>query len=166
MTNRHWREMVEIVGVVGIIASMILVAAEIRDANEAASTAAELALAEQYNMLHRERASNPDLAKIFPKLESPDAHLITATDASQIHGIASYQINFLQAVQNAYTDDLISRKVRDAYVADFARTIEEWPGIRPYYVEIYENRETLHGQAEFAPIADYIASQHSAESAE
>lgn len=166
MSNRHWREMVEIVGVVGIIASLILVAAELRDANEIASTQAEMTLAEQYNVLHRERASNPELAKIFPKLESPDAHLITATDASQIRGIASYQINFLRSVENAYRDDLISRKVRDAYIADLARIIDEWPGIRPYFADIYEARDELHGQAEFAPIADYIASQGNADAAE
>jgi hypothetical protein len=158
--------MVEIVGVVGIVASMILVAAELRTANEVASTEAELSLAEQYNVFLRQRASNPEIAKIFPKLESPDAHLITATDDSQIRGIAAYQINFLQAVQNAYTGDLISRKVRDAYIADFARTIDEWPGIRPYYVEIYESREALHGQIEFAPLAEYIAAQGNVEAAE
>jgi len=158
--------MVEIVGVVGIVASLILVAAELRDANEIASTDAELTLAQQYNVLHRERASNPELAKIFPKLESPDAHLITATDASQMRGIATFQINFLQSVQNAYQDDLISRKVRDAYISDLARTIDEWPGIRPYLAEIYETREELHGQVEFAPIADYLAAEGNSETAE
>lgn len=158
--------MVEIVGVVGVIASMILVAAELRHANEIAATLAELTLAEQHNVLHRERASNPDLAKLFPKLESPDAHLITATDVSQMRGIASYQINLLESVQNAFKDDLISRKVRDAYIDDLARSIEKWPGIRPYYVEIYETREALHGHIEFGPIADYIASQDAPEPTE
>ena len=158
--------MVEIVGVVGIVASLILVAAELRKANEIASTEAEIALAEQHNALHAERASNPDIAKLFPKLEAPDAHLITATDASQIRGIAWHQVNFLRSVQNAYDNDLISRKVRDSYVADLARTIEKWPGIRPHYMEIYQEHAALQGRSELAPIAELISAEGAADAVE
>ena len=153
--------MVEIVGVIGIVASMILVAAELRKANDIASTQAEIALAEQHNILNQQRATNPDLAKLFPKLEAPEAHLTTATDASQIRGIAWHNVNFLRSVQNAYKDELISRKVRDAYVADFARTIERWPGIRPHYIEIYQETEALHTGSEFAALAELAATKES-----
>lgn len=149
--------MVEIVGVVGIIASMILVAAELRKSNDLASTQAEMALADQFNALHLARASNPEIAKLFPKLESPQAHLTTATDASQIRGIAWHYVNSLRSVQNAYKDELISRKVRDSYIVELAQTLEEWPGIRSHYVDIYQKNEALHGTAEFAPIAEFIA---------
>lgn len=151
--------MVEIVGVVGIIASMILVAAELRKTNDIASTQAEMALAEQFNAIYLERASNPDIAKLFPKLESPEAHLTTATDASQIRGIAGYYINSLRSVQNAYKDDLISRKVRDSYVAELKQTLKDWPGIHSHYVDIYKNTEALHGSVEFAPIAALVATE-------
>lgn len=157
--------MVEIVGVVGVIASMILVAAELRKANEIASTQAEMALAAQSNILHRVRAADADMAKLYPKLESPEAHLTTATDASQIRGIAWHEVNFLRAVQNAYADELISRKVRDAYVADFARTIERWPGIRPHYVAIYRETASLHGLSEFASLAELVATQDTEDAA-
>lgn len=159
MTNRHWREMVEIVGVIGIVASMILIAAELRKTNEIAATRAEMALAAQHNILNERRATNTDVAKLFPKLESPEAHLVTATDASQIRGIARHQINFLRSVQNAYKDELISRRVRDAYVLDFAQSIDRWPGIREHYVAIYRETEALHGLEEFAAIAELAAAE-------
>lgn len=158
--------MVEIVGVVGIIASMILVAAELRKYNDLAATQAEIALAEQFNALQLARASNPDIAKLFPKLESPEAHLTTATDASQIRGIAWHYVNSLQSAQKAYKDELISRKVRDSYVAELAQTLEDWPGIHSHYIDIYKKNEDLHGSAEFAPIAELVSDANTAAAAD
>ena len=93
MTKRHWREIVEIVGVVGIVASMLLVAAELRQANRIASAQVELQINEHYNTLNIARVSDPNVAKLFPKLEAPEAHLTTATEASQIRGLAWHGIN-------------------------------------------------------------------------
>ena len=167
MTNRHWRELVEIVGVVGIVAAMILVASELRESNRIAVAQAEMQLemqlSERYDMLNIARASDPNVAKLFPKLEAPDAHLITATEASQIHGIAWHGINNLRAVHAAYDNGLIGRDVRDGYVVDFANTMEAWPGIRSHYVVIYESLDGIRGAEEFAPIVDYIASQSAIE---
>jgi len=155
--------MVEIVGVVGIVASMILVASELRQSNNIASAQTALQIKEHYNALNIARATDPDFAKLFPKLEAPESHLITATDASQIRGIAWLGINFLWSVHSAYENGLISREVRDGYVVDFAYTMETWPGIRPHYVEIYNNLDSIQGVKEYAPIAVYIAAQSAAE---
>ncbi len=163
MTNRHWRELLEIVGVVGIVAAMILVASELRESNRIAVAQAEMQLemqiSERHDMLNIARASDPDVAKLFPKLEAPDAHLITATEASQIRGIAWHGINNLRSVHAAYDNGLISRDVRDSYVEDFANTMQAWPGIRPHYVAIYESLDAIRDAEEFAPIVDYIASR-------
>ena len=159
MTNKHWRELVEIVGVVGIVASLILVASELRESNRIAAAQAELQINEQYNLPNIARVSDPDVAKLYPKLEAPEAHLTTATDTSQIRGIAWHRINILRSVHSAYENGLISRAVRDSYIADFAYTIEQWPGIRSHYVDIYENLNAIQGFEEYAPIAVYIAEQ-------
>jgi len=59
MTKRHWRETVEIVGVVSIVAALLLVAAEIRQSNRIAANQAERQLADAHRTLYAERASNP-----------------------------------------------------------------------------------------------------------
>jgi hypothetical protein len=163
MTNRHWRELVEIVGVVGIVAGMILVASELRESNRIAvaqaETQMEMLINERFNTLNIARATDPNVAKLFPKLEAPEAHLVTATDASQIRGMALHGINTLWSVHSAYENGLLSSKDRDGYINDFAATMEAWPGIRPHYVAIYENLDSAPGIKEFAPIADYIAAQ-------
>jgi hypothetical protein len=163
MTNRHWRELLEIVGVVSIVAAMILVASELRESNRIAIAQAEMQIEmqinEQHDTLNLARAADPNVAKLFAKMEAPAAHLITATEASQIRGIAWHGINNLRAVHAAYDKGLIGRDVRDGYVEDFANTMEAWPGIRPHYVAIYESLGAIRDAEEFAPIFDYIVSQ-------
>jgi hypothetical protein len=163
MTNRHWRELVEIVGVIGIVAAMILVASELREANRIAVAEAkmqfEMQISERHETLNIARASDPNVAKLFPKLEAPDAHLITATEASQIRGIAWHEINSLWSVHSAYDKGLITRKFYSDYVAGFADTMETWPGLIPHYAEIYQNFDAIQGLEEYAPIADYIATR-------
>jgi len=159
MTNRHWRELLEIVGVVSIVASLLLLAAEIRQSNNIAVAQTALQIASAYNEMHLARATNPEFAKLFPKLTAPEAHLTTATEASQIRGIALHYFSVLWAVESAFENGLISRETRDEYVAGLAHTIKTWPGIRPYYVELYESLGVLKDAAVYAPIAEYIASQ-------
>ena len=159
MTNRHWRELLEIVGMVCIVASLLLVAAEIRQANRIAAAQTAMQIATAYDALHLERASNAEFAKLFPKLEAPGAHLTTATETSQIRGIALHYFSILWAVQSAFDNGLIGRETLDAYVSGLAHTLDTWPGIRPYYVEMYQGIALLQDAEVYAPIAAYIANQ-------
>ncbi|MGI9270399.1 MAG: hypothetical protein ACR2QT_01390 [Woeseiaceae bacterium] len=164
MTKRHWRELVEIVAVVSVVASMLLVAAEVRQSNRIASVQAELQIAEQHNALNIQRASDPNVAKLFPKLAAPEAHLTTATEASQIRGIASHHMYVLRSVHNAHKKGLLSSEARDIYVLDLARTMKEWPGIRPHLVAIYDSLGAEKGVEVYTPIAKHIAAQTAPES--
>ena len=159
MTNRHWRELVEIVGVVAIVAGLILVASELRQSNRIAAAQAELKIGESFNVLNQARATDSEFAKLFPKLEDPESHLITATDASQIRGIAMHLTNAQWAVHRAYKKELISRQVLDSYVSDFANTLEQWPGIRSDLVDLYQQHNWMRQSAVYKPIADYITAE-------
>lgn len=140
------------------MASLLLVAAEIRQSNQIAAAQTAMQIATAYDQLHLQRATKSDFAKLFPKLEAPSAHLITATDASQIRGIAMHYVSTLATVQNAFENGLIDRATRDEYAAGLALTIEIWPGIRPHYVAIYKELGSNLDADVYAPIADYIAS--------
>ena len=94
MNRRHWRETVEIVGIISIVASVLIVAWEIHRANRIAVAGIEMRLNQGIAELHGERALAPDFARLFPKLGSPEGHLITATEASQIKGLASRMVEF------------------------------------------------------------------------
>lgn len=84
MKQRHWREMVEIVGVLSIVAAILLLASEVRQSNHIAQAKIEIDVAQLYNEVNLSRAPDPDFAKIFAKVQDPDDHLLTATDLSRI----------------------------------------------------------------------------------
>jgi hypothetical protein len=88
MKNRHLRETVEIIGVISIVASLLLVAWEVRQANRIAAAQIEMQLAHGFNEMNMSRATTPDFARLFPKLNSPGNHLVTATEESQLQGLA------------------------------------------------------------------------------
>ena len=163
MTNRHWRELLEIIGVISIVAAILLLAAQVRESNAIAAAQTEIQVNEAFDLLQGLRASNPDFAKLFPKLEAPEAHLTTATEASQIRGMAWHIMNGLWSVHTAYENGLLSRSARDGLVADFAYSIQKWPGIRSHYIAIYENLGPRQGVDVYAPIAEYIAAQNGVE---
>ncbi|MCH7822921.1 MAG: hypothetical protein IIA07_12960 [Proteobacteria bacterium] len=129
-----------------------------RQSNRIASAESELHLTSIYSTIHVERASNPDFAKLFLKLEAPEKHLTTATEGSQIRGLAWHMVDIMWAVQSAYDNGLLSFAVLDAYKADLGYQMDRWPGIRPHFEFIYESNSSLHDKEIFEPIAAYIAS--------
>ena len=164
MTKRHWREIVEIVGVVAIVASLLLLAAEVRQSNRIAAAQAEFQLSDAYNQLNLQRATDAAFAKLFPKMESPAGHLVTATETSQMRGIAWHWTNIMWSVNSAYENGLLSREIRDFYVADFAYMLQDTPGIRSHFVAIYEDLGPMQSAAVFTPIAAYVVAEADNES--
>ena len=133
-SNDHLKEIVEIVGVVSIVASLLLVAWEIRQTNRIAGTEIVLQLAGQYDDIHRDRATLPQFAKLYPKLESPESHLVTATESSQMEGLAGRYLDIFIAAQLAYNDGVMSRNQFQRYVASAGAIVDRYPGLHPYLV--------------------------------
>ena len=132
--NDHLKEIVEIVGVVSIVASLLLVAWEIRQTNRIAGTEIVLQLADQYDDIHRDRATLPQFAKLYPKLESPESHLVTATESSQMEGLAARYLDIFVAAQVAYDEGMMSRSQFQRYVDSARAIVDSYPGLHPYLV--------------------------------
>jgi hypothetical protein len=152
MNRRHWRETVEILGVVSIVAALLLVAWEIRRANGIAAAALELELAQGLAALPAERAAMPEFARIFPKLGSPEGHLITATEASQARGLARQIAETYRAAQIAHDHGLLDDARLEVYVADLAGLLQGYPGLVPYLRAIHDNDPELGTMPVFQPL--------------
>lgn len=157
--RRHLRETVEIVGVVSIVASLLLVAWQIRQANRIASAEIQMDLAYAYSDVHINRATTPDFARLFPKLTNPESHLITATEDSQIEGLAWHYINVFWAAQLAYESGLMDRPQFDGYIEDVAWLVAAYPGMHKHLIRIYAAMPPLAGKEIFQPVADLAAKQ-------
>lgn len=154
MNRRHWRETVEIVGIVSIVASLLLVAWEIHRANQIAEAALELELAQGLAELPAARAITPEFARLYPKLESPEGHLITATEASQIRGLAKRIVETHRAAQIAHDHRLLDDARLAVYVADLAALLQGYPGLVPYLRAIHDSDAEMRTMPVFQPLRD------------
>lgn len=152
MKQTNWREIVEIVGVVSIVTSLLLVATELRQSNRIAAADVRLKIAANDNLGHFERATNLEFAKLFAKLENPDSHLITATERQQIKGLARHYLNNAYAVQVAFDQGLLSLEQFDARAAGFGQILQELPGLLPDMTMLYDSTPQLQGLTIFSAI--------------
>ena len=157
MKQRHWREMVEIVGVLSIVAAILLLASEVRQSNRIAQAKIEIDVSQLYNQVNMSRATDPDFAKLFAKVQDPESHLLTATDLSQIVGLAWHYLNNFLLIQWAFDNGLIDQVDFDSYKADIALIATANPALISQWMEILEQHSPLSDKEIFAPITDIFA---------
>lgn len=153
MRNSHLREIVEIVGVISIVASLLLVAWEIRQSNRIAAAEIEMQLANGFNEMNMRRATTPDFAKLFPKMSAPGSHLVTATEESQLKGLAWHFVNLYFVAQVAHDNGLLSARRLDTHRIDLQETLDRFPGLHPAFLQIYDEFPEIRGMPVFAPLA-------------
>ena len=159
MKDSHWREIVEVVGVISIVASILLLAWEVKQTNQLAQAEIEMQIAALHNEIQQIRATDGEFAKLFPKLENPEIHLLTATDLSQIRGLTWHYINVYRTVQSAYDRGLLNEDQLNAYKADVKGTLDNYPALHKHFIHIYETQPVLQHKEIFEPIAEIVAAQ-------
>ncbi len=157
MKNKHLRETVEIIGVVSIVAALLLVAWEVRQSNRIAAAQIEMELANGFTEMNMRRATTPDFARLFPKMNSPENHLVTATEASQLQGLAWHFANLYYAAQIAHDNGLLDARRLDMYRLDLAQTLERFPGLHSYFLRIYNALPEMQSMPVFQPLRDLEA---------
>ena len=157
MKNRHLRETVEIIGVISIVASLLLVAWEIRQSNRIAAAQIEMQLASGFNALNLTRATTPDFARLFPKMNSPGTHLVTATEQSQLQGLAWHFVKLYHSAQVAHDNGLLDAERLDMYRRDLAQTLDRLPGLHASFLQIYSSFPDIGAMPVFQPLRDLEA---------
>lgn len=153
MRKTNWREIVEITGIVSIVAALLLVAWEIRQANRIARIEIGMRLAAAHAEIHAARFRSADFAQLFPKIKSPEAHLVTATDASRIEALARHLAGLYRSVQIAYDNGLLDRGEYEHYAREFSATLDRWPALKPPLAALYAASPELGDFEIFAPVA-------------
>ncbi len=153
MKKDHWREFVEVLGIVSIVAMLLLVAWELRETNRIARADAGAAVTARIGQIHLRRMSDPAFAQLFPKIAAPNAHLVTATEASRIDGLARYVVNVFTAAQHAFDAGIIDGDALRHHRQQLDLLLEEYPGLRDYVIDAYRSRPELAGAAVFEGLA-------------
>jgi hypothetical protein len=156
MKDINWREIVEIVGVVSIVGSLLLLATEVRQSNKIASAEMEMTLSEGFMQIQLQRTGNLDVAKLWPKITEPEGHLITATDSSQMRGLTWTYVNLFWMVQAAHDNGLMDDGGYEGYVEVVRWVLEFRPALQDHFIFVYEQTPAMAGVPIFAPLEDLI----------
>ena len=154
MKQTNWREIVEIVGVISIVGSLLLLATEMRQSNRIATAEMEFSLSEGFMDMHVHRYSNTDVAKLWSKIVAPEGHLITATDHSQMRGVTWVYINLFWMAQIANDNELMTDDVLEGYVDVVRWVLEYRPALQEHFIFIYESQTDMEGARIFEPIGE------------
>ena len=157
MKNSHLREIVEIIGIISIVAALLLVAWEIRESNRIAALQIEMRLAGGFNEMNMSRATEPAFAKLFPKMSSPGIHLVTATEDSQLRGLASHLMNLYAAAQLAHDNGLLGAEFFEMYRLDLQQTLDRYPGLYPALLQVYDASPEMNAMPVFEPLRELEA---------
>jgi len=157
MKSKHWRDLVEIVAVLSVVAGLLLVAWEIRQANRIAKAQTVMEFAAQYNTFNSARFGNPEVARLALMLLQPDKFVITETEASMMSGVVYQFHNILWSAQIAYDNGLLSLKDLTKYRSDLVWMLTYMPGLIPEFIIAYETQPSIQNAYVFAPLAELVA---------
>lgn len=156
MKNVNWREIVEIVGVVSIVGSLLLLATEVRQSNHIANAAIEMSMTQEYNAINFERATNADFAKLYAKMGDPASHLITATEQEQMRGLAWHYSNIYWLAQTAHDNGLMPEEQLQGYALDLGLLLKRQSALQDHFIAISEMIPGMADEEVFAAVQSII----------
>ena len=154
MKNKNWRDVAEIVGIVSIVAGLILVAWEIRQANNIAKAQMVMELAAQANAFNSSTYENPDVAELVAAISDPGHTDFTETQESMMTGVAWHFANVFWAAQRAHDNGLLGDDDIQMYQASVAWHIENHPGLRPAFINVYDTAPWIRDMFVFEPLVE------------
>ena len=154
-----WSSIAEIIGLLSIVAGLLLVAWEVRQANNIARAEAVMNLTEQWNEFNSTWFENPEVARLALSVMNPDQFEVSPVDRSRITAMAWHFTNIFWTAQVAYENGLLSDKDIRNYQFDLIWMIKYMPGLNADLSHIYETSPYLHGVFIFEPIEQLLQAE-------
>lgn len=154
MKNKNWRDVAEIVGLVGVIAGLILVAWEVRQANRIAKAQMVLDLAAQANEFNSATFAYPEVADLVTAISDPSHIDFSVTQESMATAVAWHFSNIFWSAQRAYDNGLLGEDDILMYQSSLAWHIENHPGLRPAFMVVYDTAPWLRDMYVFRPLVE------------
>ena len=136
MSRFSIREIIEAIGIAGVIGSLIFVGLEIQQNSAIARSAARQAITDNGIELALEVTSNPELADLLARIYAPGFEIESISPAEDVI-LSNYFLGFLQMWESEYEAILLgvlpSRDLIDfgAEPIDNAYMRERWQGLKP-----------------------------------
>ena len=119
---------VEIVGIVGIIVSLVFLGYELKRSNDIAETEAVATIYSMTNEMGLALAENPELSRVFGQALS-DFDSLSPEDRFLFYGLLEYAINVNEAAWKYYDKGIINQEEADYYARGLCKLIKRHPSL-------------------------------------
>jgi hypothetical protein len=118
----------ELVGIAGIIVSLIFLGYELKRSNDIAETEAVAAIYSMTNEMGLALAENPELSRVFRQALS-DFESLGPDDRWTLYVLLEYLINVHEAAWKYYDKGIINQEEADYYIRSLCKLIEQDPSL-------------------------------------
>ena len=119
---------VEIVGIAGIIVSLIFLGYELKRSNDIAETEAVAAIYSMQNEMGLALAENPELSRVFGQALS-DFESLSPDDLWTFYTLLEYVINVTEAAWKYYDKGIINQEEADFFTRGLCKLIGRHPSL-------------------------------------
>lgn len=119
---------VELVGIIGIIVSLVFLGYELKRSNDIAETEAVATIYSMTNDLGLAMAENPELSRVFRDALS-DFDSLTPDDRWTLYVLIEYVINVNEAAWKYYDKGIINKEEADFYARGLCKLINRHPSL-------------------------------------
>ena len=154
MKNKNWRDVAEIIGIVSIVAGLILVAWEVRQANNIAKTQMVMDLATQANEFNSATYENAEVAELVAAIYDPNYSDYSEVQEAMMSAVAWHFANIFWSAQRAHDNGLLGDDDILMYQSSMAWHIENMPAMRPAYKVVYDTAPWLREMFVFQPLVE------------
>ena len=113
---------IEIVGLVGIIVSLVFLGYELKRANDIAEAEAVASIYGMTNEMGLAMAENPELSRVFRQAQS-DFESLTPDDRWTFYVLLEYLINVTEAAWKYHDQGIITREEAQYYTSGLCRVV-------------------------------------------
>ena len=127
-TSITFGRVVEIVGLVGILLSLIFLGYELKRSNDIAETEAVATIYSMTNELSLALAESPELSRVFRQTLS-DFDSLSPDDRWTLYALLEYVINVNEAAWKYYDKGIIGQQEADFYARGLCKLIGRHPSL-------------------------------------
>ncbi len=127
----------ETIGALAVVASLIYVATQIRQANRISIRETRSALIAHGAGMARLSLENPQIADLCVKLRATNP-VLTPEEAHQAYDLASMWVFYLAQVNSSREAGLLPDRVFEVYLETFSRLLTRMPGLSPHLVTVLQ----------------------------
>lgn len=142
INSKSVRDIVELVGIIAVVLSLLLVAYEVRQSNRIAQATTTYEISRDVNQFNELGYSNPEFAAQLVRLRDPEFKP-SNVEAMQVRLLANRFVNLWTIQEKAYRNGLLSDVQFAMTKADVVTVMGAFPALIEYWEHVLRDQPRL-----------------------